>query len=146
MISTSVKKGYVNYSTWKKGLVKGVVQATEHFLSIQGVPPKRRKLKMRGFKSDKQRKLVFAKIKAGEIPRSRTNRLVNSLTTKVDERGEGVVGIVGTNLNHAQYVIDKIKQNRMFKDVWVTMQENEANQRKTIINIIDKAIKKAVLA
>jgi hypothetical protein len=76
------------------------------------------------FKSAKQQGYVMALAARGGIPRKRTGKLPQSITSEVisaDETGATVA--VGTNYQGAQYVIGKETQSHYHRGNWVPLED-----------------------
>lgn len=74
----------------------------------------------------------------------RTGTLGRSITTRVEREGGTVVGFIGTNVEYAQYVIDKDNQAWMHKGRWWTLQGVVNDNKDGVIKILEDAIREAL--
>lgn len=77
------------------------------------------------FKNLRQQRKVFALLKEGKIPRVRTGKLGQSITSDPQIAGAGlVIARLGSNLDYAPYVIDKILQSHYHMGTWTPIQDD----------------------
>lgn len=100
------------------------------------------------FVSDRQRRGFFAKLRSGEItvPYRRTGTLGRRWTSKIDESGSSLVGVVGNNTEYAPWVqsVDAIgnrgPQARIHQGRWETDAQVVAALRDRVAQIFERAI------
>jgi hypothetical protein len=76
----------------------------------------------------------------------RTGQLGRSITTRVEPGDDSIVGFIGTNIEYAQYVIDKDEQAWMHKGRWWNLQDVVENNLDKVTEYINEAIREAIEA
>lgn len=116
----------------RRTYLEPTMRAGVHYVHAQVPPYPPQTHKPYPFVSERQRRYVKAAIARGEItvPYRRTGQLGRSITTRVDEIGGSVVGIIGTNVEYAPWVISSEPtpdgigpQAKYHQGNWWTLQE-----------------------
>jgi len=125
----------------------GLGEAGEHVKSrLAKYPPRRRGPLPGGFKSDKQRRKVFALIREGEIPYRRGQSSASEdLGQRWNVRVSGLTATVGNNASYGPLVQDR-KQQAMYHRItgWTTIQDVAEQEGPEVVRIISKHIDKAL--
>jgi hypothetical protein len=80
----------------------------------------------------RQKRAFFARLRAGRISGSRTGKLGQSWTTRLEMSSGGIVGRVGTNRPYARWVQDRANQARFHQGRWRTGQAALEQERGAI--------------
>lgn len=125
----------------------GLGEAGEHVKSqLAKYPPRRYGPLPGGFKSDKQRRKVFALIREGEIPYRRgQSKGSENLGQRWSVRVSGMTAAVGNNASYGPLVQDR-KQQAMYHKItgWTTIQDVAEQKGPEVVRIISKHIDKAL--
>lgn len=112
----------------------------QHDLQVYPSPAKR----PQPFKSDKQRKFVFAMIKEGKIPYKRTGNLGRAWTAHVTAQSGGLEGTLGNNTSYAPLVQGQGRQAAAHQGVWNTDSQVFERHRSAIERDFQSTIEKAL--
>lgn len=125
----------------------GLGEAGEYVKSrLAKYPPRRYGPLPGGFKSDKQRRKVFALIREGEIPYRRgLSKGSENLGQRWNVRVSDMTATVGNNASYGPLVQDR-RQQAMYHKItgWTTIQDVAEQEGPEVVRIISKHIDKAL--
>ncbi len=109
-------------------------------------PPQRPYPQM--LRTEKQRRYFFWALKNGliQVPYVRRGKLGQSWTTSVTATGNGLHGIVGTNLKYAAYVMNSERQALIHRQNWRTDRQAVEVNRAEIVERFRVAIRRQLAA
>lgn len=109
-------------------------------------PPMRPYPKM--LRTEKQRRWFFWALREGviHVPYTRTGKLGQSWTWKIDMTGSGLRGEIGTNLKYAKWVQHRGRQARIHQGNWLTDYGAVEHRREEIGRRFRDAIRAALAA
>lgn len=96
------------------------------------------------FKSAKQRRKVFALIREGLIPYKRTGKLGQGWTTNVRVMVTSIRGVLGNIRPYARLVQDELKQARVHRGRWPTVQMLKRTPAKKIERFFRNGLRRVV--
>lgn len=132
----------------RRTYIRPAMQAGVHLVHsrVPDYPPPARK--PYPFVSDRQRRYVMAAIRSGEItvPYRRSGQLGRSITGRVEELGGQVVGIIGTNLRAAPWVIGERAtehggpQARYHQGTWWTLEGVVRDAYPAVVDLFERRL------